>query len=328
MKYLLIDTANLFFRARHVARRGSTIDEKIGLALHIIFTSIAKQWRDQSADHVVFFLDGRSWRKDIYERYKKNRQMARAALSKKEQEEDVEFWNAYHSFLEYLQEKTNCTVILAQNAEADDTIARFIDAHPKDEHLVVSSDSDLQQLVRKNVELFNGISKHVYTSKGVFNESGDHVLDKKTKKQLPAPDPEWIIFEKCIRGDASDFIFSAYPGAPMKSSKKRVGIKEAFADRNKKGYNWNNFMLQRWVDHTDKEHRVLDDYNRNRQLIDLQEQPKQIKEEIDEAIKAACVVKDTRQIGTHFLKFCGKWDLIKMTENTNNYLGFLSARYK
>lgn len=328
MKYLLIDTANLFFRARHVARRGSTIDEKIGLAIHIIFTSIAKQWRDKNADHVVFFLDGRSWRKDFYKEYKKNRAVARAALTKKEQEEDAQFWQAYKEVIKYLDEKTNCTVISSPNAEADDLIARFIDVHTRDEHVVVSSDSDLQQLLAKNVEIFNGMSKELMNLKGIFNEAGDRVIDKKTKKHKVVPDPEWVVFEKCIRGDSSDFIFSAYPGAPLKTSSKRVGLTEAFNDRNKKGYSWNNFMLQRWVDHHNKEHRVLDDYNRNFKLIDLHSQPDSIKEEMDDAIEGFCVIKEKKQIGTHFLKFCGKFDLIKMTEQTNIYLGFLTAAYK
>ena len=39
MKYALIDTANTFFRARHIASRSSTIDEKIGMAIHLTLAS-------------------------------------------------------------------------------------------------------------------------------------------------------------------------------------------------------------------------------------------------------------------------------------------------
>ena len=38
MSYILIDTANMFFRARHVAR--GSVDMKIGLCYHIMFNSI------------------------------------------------------------------------------------------------------------------------------------------------------------------------------------------------------------------------------------------------------------------------------------------------
>ena len=39
MTHILVDTANMFFRARHVVR-GDSIDTKIGMAMHIMFNSI------------------------------------------------------------------------------------------------------------------------------------------------------------------------------------------------------------------------------------------------------------------------------------------------
>ena len=81
MNYLLIDTANMFFRARHVAFRASDPWEKVGYALHITLSAINKVARKFQADHVVFALEGRSWRKDTYEPYKRNRADARAALT-------------------------------------------------------------------------------------------------------------------------------------------------------------------------------------------------------------------------------------------------------
>ena len=39
MTYILVDTANMFFRARHVVR-GDSIETKIGMAYHIMFSSI------------------------------------------------------------------------------------------------------------------------------------------------------------------------------------------------------------------------------------------------------------------------------------------------
>ena len=51
--YLLFDSANTFFRARHVVR-GDDIDTKTGLALHICINSVKKCWERFKADHVVF----------------------------------------------------------------------------------------------------------------------------------------------------------------------------------------------------------------------------------------------------------------------------------
>ena len=97
-------------------------------------------------------------------------------------------------------------------------------------------------------------------------------------------DPEWLLFEKCMRGDSSDNVFSAYPGVRKKGTKNKVGLLEAFEDRKSKGYAWNNMMLQRWTDHNGAEHRVLDDYNRNKELIDLTAMPDEIKDRVDLAI--------------------------------------------
>ena len=142
MKYLLVDTANLFFRARHGAHRGADTWEKIGMALHITLMAANKMARRFEADHVVFTLEGRSWRKDAYKPYKNNRAVARAALTEHEQEEDKMFWETYDSLTKYLSEKTNCSVIRCATAEGDDIIARWIALHPQDEHIIVSSDTD------------------------------------------------------------------------------------------------------------------------------------------------------------------------------------------
>ena len=75
-----------------------------------------------------------------------------------------------------------------------------------------------------------------------------------------------------MRGDPTDNVFSAYPGVRKVGSKNKIGLQEAFADKDSKGFAWNNLMLQRWTDHNGEEHRVLDDYNRNVTLVDLSAQ--------------------------------------------------------
>jgi uncharacterized protein (DUF169 family) len=102
---------------------------------------------------------------------------------------------------------------------------------------------------------------------------------------------------------------------------------EAFADSNKKGYNWNNMMLQRWVDHNEVEHRVLDDYERNRQLIDLTMQPVEIKQYVDDKIQASIDKKHNTMVGAKFLRFCGKYELVKLAEQAERYADYLQAGY-
>jgi len=325
MTHILVDTANTFFRARHVIR--GDLNEKIGMALHITFNSIRKVWRDFDGSHVVFCLEGRSWRKDHYAPYKRNRSDARAVRTETEVEEDEVFWETFDAFRDFISEKTNCTVLRHEKLEADDLIAGWIQAHPNDNHVIVSTDGDFAQLIAPNVKQFNGIQDVTTTHEGYFDDKGKRVIDKKTKEEKPAPNPQWLLFEKCMRGDSSDNVFSAYPGVRTKGTKKKVGLIEAFADRESKGYNWNNLMLQRWVDHEGAEHRVLDDYNRNVRLCDLTAQPDEIKQIIKDTVGSA-TEKQIEQVGLKLIKFCAKWDMQRIADSPESYAEPLNARYK
>jgi 5'-3' exonuclease len=325
MTYILVDTANTFFRARHVIR--GDLDDKIGMALHITLNSIRKVWRDFEGSHVVFCMEGRSWRKDVYAPYKRNRSDARDSRNQTEIEEDEVFWETFDNFKEFVANKTNCTVLQHPQLEADDLIAGWIQSHPDDKHVIVSTDGDFAQLIAPNVKQYNGIQEVTTTHEGYFDENNKRVIDKKTKEEKPAPDPKWLLFEKCMRGDTSDNVFSAYPGVRKKGTKKKVGLQEAFADRETKGYNWNNLMLQRWVDHEGAEHRVLDDYNRNVTLCDLTAQPDEIRKIISETIDST-EPKQVDQVGIKLMKFCAKWDMQRIADSPESYAEPLNAKYK
>lgn len=328
MHYLLIDTANMFFRARHAAYRAADSWEKVGYALHIVMSSINRVNRIFPADHVVFALEGRSWRKDYYKPYKANRAVARAALSETEQEEEKVFWETFDLFNKYLAEQTNCSVIRHENAEADDVIARWIALHPQDHHTIVSSDTDFVQLLAENVDQYNGISNELLTIRGIFDDKKQLVIDKKTKEPKTIPDPQWLLFEKCMRGDPTDNVFSAYPGVRVKGTKNKVGLQEAYADRDKQGYAWNTMMLSRWSDHNGEEHRVLDDYQRNRTLIDLCAQPDAVKQQVDTAIRSQISHRDIGQVGVRFLRFCSKFELNKLSESAEQLASWLNKTYQ
>lgn len=324
--YILVDSANTFFRARHVAR--GNLNDKIGLSIHTVLSSVRKAWRDFKGDHVIFCLEGRSWRKDYYEPYKRQRTEARAALSPREAEEDRVFWETFDQFKSFIKDKTNCSVLHHPQLEADDLIAGWIQYHPNDNHVIISTDGDFAQLISPNVRQYNGVMGVTTTHEGYFDEKGKPVIDKKTKEVKSAPDPEWLLFEKCMRGDTSDNVFSAYPGVREKGTKNKIGLREAFADKQSKGFAWNNMMLQRWVDHEGKEHRVLDDYNRNVQLCDLKAQPDIIKSIIKDTIKSEIDAnKNIEQVGIRLMKFCNSFDLQKITEQVQSYAEPLNSRY-
>jgi len=325
MTHILVDTANTFFRARHVVRGDAS--EKIGMAIHIMFASVKKAWQDFDGSHVVFCLEGRSWRKDHYAPYKRNRKELVEAMTEKEKEENDVFWECYDDFTDFIRTKTNCTVLQNSRTEADDLIARWIDKHPDTKHVIISTDKDLNQLITPKVKQYNGVSEVTMTHEGWFERNGNPVIDKKLKAPKPAPDVEWLVFEKSMRGDPSDNIFSAYPGVRTKGTKNKIGLKEAYADRKEKGYTWNNLMLSKWVDHDGKEHRVMDDYERNKFLVDLHAQPEAIVEEMDQTIAQAIAEnKAVDQVGVRFMRFCGKYDLNRISEQAQLYVEPFNAR--
>jgi 5'-3' exonuclease len=340
--FIHTDGQNLFYRQARMTNPALGVDNMIGMALHMIMNSMKKEYVMWGGTHVVFYLEGRSWRKAIYPDYKANRKVAFAQLTPKEQEDRSLLQEAFDDFVEYLDKKTNITVLQNPGAEADDMIAVFIEAHPDDNHVLISSDSDFFQLLRHpNVTIFDPVKDILIKRDGVFDEKGNRleftIVDCKIKagKQNPDFKPaedwyEYVLFMKCIRGDKTDNIFSAYPGVREKGTKTQIGIREAYEDRDNKGYKWNNFMLQKWMDHNEQECRVKEKYELNRKLIDLSQIPDDVKAECLRIIAEEVDRKNVPaiEIGTGFMKFCGKWALKRIGDSSNAFMPMLKAKYK
>ena len=322
--FILVDSMNLAFRSRHMSQ-SKDVDLQIGMAMHIMLQSVASvvhQWSSHDP-YVVFNFEGKSWRKAIYPPYKAQRRLAAAQKTEREKEDDALFIEAVESFRSFIDEKTNALALQHNELEADDLIALWIDEHPDDEHIIVSTDSDYKQLIAANVKLYDGVRSLLYTIDGVYNEKGNQAFDSKGKP-MPAPEPEWELFFKCIRGDKSDNIFSAYPGAREKGTKNKVGIREAFEDRHDRGYAWNNFMLQRWTDHEEKEHKVREKYELNKTLIDLRAQPEEYRTKGQIAIYNAKQKPPVSGVGFAFAKFCGLWDLKRISQKADYFTKILN----
>jgi hypothetical protein len=106
-----------------------------------------------------------------------------------------------------------------------------------------------------------------------------------------------------------------------------VGMLEAYADKDTGGFNWNNFMLQRWTDHNGEEHTVRDDFERNVQLIDLTAQPLELKIKFVETIAENSVKKTKTAVGMNFLKFCGIHDLQNLAKSPDELASILNKSY-
>jgi len=85
--------------------------------------------------------------------------------------------------------------------------------------------------------------------------------------------------------------------------------------------------LQRWVDHTGAEHRVLEDYQRNVVLCDLTAQPGNIRSIINDTIEDHMVAKNISQVGMRLMKFCAKWDMQRVADQAATFAVPLQAKY-
>jgi hypothetical protein len=372
--YLIVDVANLFHRARHAS--GGDAFTKAGMSLHIVFRSLKKLQRDFNGDHVVLCLEGKSWRYSVYPAYKSKRKLDRAVAKQRDAEEEEVFFQTMDDFATFMAEKTRCTVLQSDGVEGDDFVARWIQLHPNDEHIILSGDSDFVQLLAPNVKIYNGMDDVLFTAEGLFDGKGRaltftvdaskgkikvgktleeaekaHNKAEKEKKKLSSdgayvpepfnftPEPEWwrkALFIKIIRGDVSDSVFSAYPGVRYEGSSKKVGIRECWEDRNSMGYHWNNFMLQTWdkligIDDSGNKItervRVMDEFNTNSMVIDLTQQPQEIKDLMDAVIVQAVQKEPVSNIGISFLRFCNEYQLNNLSKEATDHAKYLAKGY-
>ena len=208
-------------------------------------------------------------------------------------------------------------------------IAHWITTHKDDQHVILSSDKDFRQLAADNVAQFNGIDKKIFTT-----ESSTIGSDINDKRHLPhgftlhtVEDPEYLLFEKIIRGDSGDNVFSSFPGVRKKGAKDKPGIDKAYADRFSKGFDWNNFMMSRWTDHNGKDHLVKNDFLRNKKLVDLTAHPEHVVEAMDKAIQEEMKQEQATNVGFQFFKICNKYELEQLMNRAEEMSKILSAGY-
>jgi hypothetical protein len=60
----------------------------------------------------------------------------------------------------------------------------------------------------------------------------------------------------------------------------------------------------------------------------LTAQPQEIKDKVDTSIREGVRITTTPQVGIHFMRFCGKYDLTKISEQAETYAKWLNAPYE
>lgn len=305
MKYLCFDISNMLYRTFYAQ---ITEDDQTlaGMASHMALTTLNKYYKQFRPDKVVMAFDRSSWRKTYtadrpqLKPYKGNR---RKDMTPAQQLKYERFMNHLAEFETLIIKHTTITTLVGDMLEADDLIAGFAQSHPDDEIIIVSADSDLAQLLKHdNVK--------------IISPATDKEQDYLKKFDN---DPEFYLFQKCVRGDLTDNIQSAYPRV------RSTRIKEVYDDAlNGDGYKFVTFMKETWTDHEQRTWTVEEMFKHNQALIDLEKQPKHIRDLITETINREISI--SKQFSYfHILKFIGKYKLEKIKDNIENFIPMLSS---
>lgn len=203
MTILICDTSNIAFVKRHGIF--SKNDKKVKdyskeYLIQEIIKDILHTAKNYKADKLVLAFDSKNtWRKEMYENYKENR--------------DLEFDIYKDVVIEALQdlywffdEATNALSLKVERCEADDVIYGVTRYFKDEDKVILSRDKDFVQLIDDKTKLYDPVGK--------------------TERYSENPDLD--LFIKCIRGDKGDNIFSAYPRV------RETKIREAYDDPLKK----------------------------------------------------------------------------------------------
>jgi hypothetical protein len=225
---------------------------------HMILNSLRKYNKEHKEEYgeMVLCYDGsKNWRKSIYPEYKAHRRRIRS-------ESDID-WDLLFTWIYTIRDeiKNNFPyrVIHVAEAEADDIIAVLArEADPFENHLIVSSDKDFIQL-------------HDFT--------GCKQYDPIRKRWLTGDSAESLI-NKIFYGDKGD-------GVPNILSDNLVFVegRRQTPLQKKKYESWKGFEDPTVVIPRE----FIGNYERNKTMVDLNEQPKDVVEQIlaqyDEGVK-------------------------------------------
>lgn len=274
-----------------------------GLASHAALVTLNKYFRMHQPDKVVMAFDRKSWRKEYTasdaciskKPYKGNR---RQDMTPKQEEKYRRFMGHVKEFEAMIAECTTIVTLAANHLEADDMIAAYVQKYAGEEEIVlISTDSDYLQLMK-------------HQDFTVMSPATDKIQELEEYNN----DPKLYIFAKCIRGDTADNVQSAFPGVRM------TRIKKAYSDP----YEYTKLMNETWS-MGERTFKVEDLFKENQILIDLERQPDDIRELLDWALEQS-ITKERKFSMFNIMKFIGKYELVKIRDNIDQYIPLLSCK--
>jgi len=308
-KTLIFDISNMLHRTFY----GNTAEDDTtiaGLASHQALVTLQKYYRMHKPDKVVMAFDRKSWRKEFTASeeciskmpYKGNR---RQGMTPKQEEKYKRFLGHIKEFEALITEHTAIITLAAPHLEADDMIAGYVQRFCTEEEIVIiSTDTDYLQLMR-------------YEDVLIMSPATDKIQELSEYDG----DPLFYIFVKCIRGDSSDNVRSAFPRVRM------ARLKKAYTDP----FEYENLMKETWsVTELEDGKEVTRNFvvgklfQENQKLIDLSKHPEDIRELLDYSLDK-CLNRERKFSMMFIMRFIGKYDLNRIRENIDTYIPLLSC---
>jgi len=309
MKRMIVDTANLLFRvaaSQGKYNNSGTAEDRAGLAMHVALNSLNKYFKMFRPDQVAVTFEGmKNWRKD----WTKSPECKSKRVYKANRVKDdsmIPFFELIKAFEDLARNHTSLVCLSNPVLEGDDVFAGYVQRFTAvgDEIIGISGDKDFVQLLKyPNFQLINPDTGKPRTLLDVCG----------------VDDATFFMFEKGMRGDKGDNVFPAYP----RVLKKRL-LKCMNDD-----YELTKIMNETWS-FTDPEtneetvYRVGDLFNENILLMDLSSQPQYIKDVINSTLDHE-LVNHGKYSHFHFTKFCGKFGLKQIAENSQAFANLFSV---
>jgi hypothetical protein len=308
MRRMIVDTSNLLFRVAAANNKYNAGSEDLaGLSMHVTLNTLKSFQRKIQPDQIALAFEGtNNWRKE----YTKSEQCVSKRVYKANRVKDdsmIPFFELIKSFEQLAREHTSLVCISHPRLEGDDVIAAYAEhfSNQGDEVVILSGDRDFIQLLKlPGVSLMNP------------DDGKLRGWDKDTGEKI---DPEYFMFEKALRGDSGDNVIAAYPRV------RSTNIEKAFKDE----YERTNMFNKTWefADPSTgevRELRVGDLFEENQLLMNLFSQPEHIRQIMQETVEHA--VRNHGQFNFfHFNKFCAKFGLKKIAEQSEQFVELFST---
>jgi hypothetical protein len=250
---ILLDNNQILIASIFQSLKTPELQEKSFLR-HLVLNTYRmyrSKFKDEYGDLVICHDSSNCWRKDFFPEYKANR--------KQKQKADVVDWNGIynklHEIREEIRENFPYRNIAVPRTEADDVISVLCHEYSEKENIViVSNDKDFKQLLSlPNVKQYSPMKKGF----------------------IDCEDPSGYLFDHILKGDSSDGVpnilsdSDTFVRKDKRQKRLTKKIIELIEDEIKSSSTPPEFCLENW--------------NRNKQIIDLSMIPDEIKGEIIES---------------------------------------------